>query len=70
MHELECATVRRAGVVDSIEPAQQLRARRVEVVVAVELESLDQGEGCLDLAVEVPDLQVVAEVDVTFALLG
>ena len=48
--ELERAPVRRAGLVDAVEPAQQLGARRVEVVVAVELEAVDQGERRLDVA--------------------
>src|SRR5918999_1520783 len=44
------AVVGRAGVFDAIEPAQQLRARRVQVVVAVELQALHQGERGFDLA--------------------
>src|SRR6266511_5299200 len=50
VYEVERAVVGRAGVVDSVEPAQQLCAGRVEIVVAVELEALDQGERGLDLA--------------------
>jgi len=50
MNELERAVVGRAGVFDAIEPAQQLRARRVQIVVAVELEALHQRERGLDLA--------------------
>src|SRR5207244_12328355 len=50
VNELEGAVVGRAGVVDAIEPTQQLRARRVQIVVEVELEALDQGERGLDLA--------------------
>ena len=42
--ELERAVVGRAGLVDAVEPAQQLGARRVQVVVAVEVEALDQRE--------------------------
>ena len=50
MDELERALVGGAGLVDAVEPAQQLRARRVQVVVAVELEALDQVERGLDVA--------------------
>jgi hypothetical protein len=50
MRELERALVSRAGVFDAIEPAQQLRVRRVQIVVAVELEGLHQSEPRLDLA--------------------
>jgi hypothetical protein len=48
--ELERSLVGRPGVRDAIEPAQELRAGRVQVVVAVELEPLDQGERGLDIA--------------------
>ena len=50
MNERQRTVVGRAGVFDAIEPAQQVRARRVQIVVAVELEALDQGEGGLDVA--------------------
>jgi hypothetical protein len=48
--ELERAAVRSAGLFDAIEPAQQLRARRVEIVVTVEFETIGQGERGLDVA--------------------
>jgi hypothetical protein len=38
MHELERALVGGPGLVDAVESAQELRAGRVQVVVAVELE--------------------------------
>jgi hypothetical protein len=44
------AVVDRSGVFDAIEPAQQLRVRRAQMVVAVELEALGQSERGLDLA--------------------
>ena len=50
MNELERPVVGGSGVFDSIEPAQQLRARRMQIVVAVELEALHQRERGLDLA--------------------
>ena len=48
--ELERTRVGRAGVVDPVEPAQKFRASRVEIVVAVELEPVDEGERCVDVA--------------------
>src|SRR2546423_15087199 len=48
--ELQCAVVRLAGVVGAVEPPQQLGARRVQVVVGVELQAADELEGALDLA--------------------
>jgi hypothetical protein len=50
VHELERTVVGRSGVLDPVEPAQQLGAGRVEVVVAVELEGLDERERGLDVA--------------------
>jgi hypothetical protein len=50
VHELEGALVGRAGFVDAVEPAQELGARRVEVVIAVELEPVDQGQRGLRVA--------------------
>jgi hypothetical protein len=50
VNELERARVGRAGVFDAIEPAQQVRADRVQVMVLLELEALDQSERGLDLA--------------------
>ena len=44
VHELERAAVGVARLVGAVEAAQQLGARRVEVVVAVELEPLDERE--------------------------
>jgi NAD(P)H-binding len=44
VNQLERALVGRTSVVDAIEPAQKLRARRVQIVVAVELEPLDDTE--------------------------
>src|SRR5206468_7308865 len=44
VNELERAVVGRSGLVDAVEPAQQLGARRVQVVVAVELEALRKRE--------------------------
>ena len=38
------------GPLDTIEPSQQLCTRRVQVVVAIELEAFDQGERGLDVA--------------------
>jgi hypothetical protein len=43
VHELERALVGRVGAFDAIERAQQLRARRVQIVVTVELEALGEG---------------------------
>ena len=40
MHELERPPVGAAGLVEPVEPAQQLGARRVQVVVAVEVEAV------------------------------
>src|SRR4029453_7715774 len=50
VNELERPVVGGAGLFDPIEPAQQLRAGRVEVVVALELEALDQVEGGFGVA--------------------
>ena len=50
VHELERALVGGAGLVGALEPAQQLGAGRVQVVVAVELEPLDERERRLDVA--------------------
>ena len=50
MDEPQRAVVGRAGLVDPIEPAQQLRASGVQVVVVLELEALRQREGGLDVA--------------------
>src|SRR5438093_268903 len=50
VNELERALVGGAGVFNPIEPAQQLRARRVHIVVLVKLEALHEGERGLDLA--------------------
>ena len=50
MDELERALVGRTSLVDAIEPAQQLGARCVQIVVRVELEAVDQCERSLDLA--------------------
>ena len=47
---MQRAVVSRARIVGAVEPAQQLRARGVQVVVAVEVEALDQGERALDVA--------------------
>ena len=44
VHELERAAVRRAGVIHATEPAQELGAGRVQVVVGVELQALDRGQ--------------------------
>src|SRR5918994_5569269 len=49
VNKLERAVVGRAGVFDAIEPSQQLGLRRVQIVVAVELEALHQGERGLDM---------------------
>ena len=48
--ELERARVGCPGVVDAVEPAQQLGAGGVQVVVAVELEAVDERERGLDVA--------------------
>jgi len=50
VNELERAAVGLASLVDAIEPAKQLGARRVQVVVAVELEAVDEGECGLHVA--------------------
>src|SRR5205085_12536779 len=50
VYEPERAIVGRACVLDAIEAPQQLSTRRVQVVVAVELEPVDKGERGLDLA--------------------
>src|SRR5215207_8517101 len=48
--ELERSVVGGARVVWAIEAAEQLRSRRVQVEVAVELEAVHYCEGCLDIA--------------------
>jgi hypothetical protein len=48
--DLERTVVGSTGLVDAIEPAEQLRSRRVQVVVALEVEALHQFERGLDLA--------------------
>jgi len=48
--EVECALIGRTGVVDAIQPGQQLRPRCMQVVVLVELEAVDQLERGLDVA--------------------
>jgi len=48
--ELECAAVRLARVVQAIEPSQQFGARGMQVVVALELETVDQGERSRDIS--------------------
>ena len=50
MNELERTVVGRACFLDAIEPAQQLRARRVQVVVLVEVDALDKRESSLGVA--------------------
>jgi hypothetical protein len=50
VNELERPVVGRAGVFDAVEPAQQIRVRRAQIVVAVELEAFHQRERGLDLA--------------------
>ena len=50
MDELEGAVVGSASLVDAIEPAEQLRLRRVQVVVAIEVEALHQFERGHNLA--------------------
>jgi len=48
--QLERAVVSGTGVVGAIEPAQQVGAHRVQVVVAVELQPLDECERGIDVA--------------------
>ena len=50
MDQLQRAAVGGPRVLGAIEPAEQLRAGRVQVVVAVEIEVIDEGEGGLDVA--------------------
>src|SRR4051794_24828635 len=50
VHQLEGAAVRQARLVDATEPPQQLRARGMQVVVAVELEPVHQVQGGLHVA--------------------
>jgi hypothetical protein len=50
MDELERALIGRAAFVDAIEATQQLRARRVQIVVPVELEAAQQLQRGLDVA--------------------
>ena len=49
MDELECAVVLGSRLVDTTEPPQQLCSGRVQVVVAVELEAVDELERSLDV---------------------
>jgi len=49
-HELQRSLVRRLGVGFAAEAAQELGSGRVEVVVAVELEAVDEGERRLRVA--------------------
>ena len=50
MDELERTVVGSAGSLVAAEPAQELGAGRVEVVVAVEIETVDERERGLDVA--------------------
>ena len=54
VRELEGALVLAARLAGPAEPAQQVGARRVEVLVAVEAEAVDEGEPCLRLPVPRP----------------
>jgi hypothetical protein len=50
VHQLERPVVGHAGVIGSAEPPQQLAPRRVQVVVAIEVEVVDEGQRELDLS--------------------
>src|ERR671924_1385209 len=45
MHELERAFVRLTGLFDAVEPTQKLSPRGVQIVVLVEGEAVDEGDG-------------------------
>jgi hypothetical protein len=51
VNELERAIVGGPGLVDSVEPAEELRSRRVQIVIGVEVEALHQLERGFDVAV-------------------